>query len=145
VIIPTHMIIALRELGVTEYAGPADNPRIAEYLKVVRMPGEDEIPWCAAYTAWVLDKDGYVFPYKPNARSFLTFGMETEQPVFGDLVVLKRGTKSWQGHVGFYLDQSNTYIEMLSGNRLNRVAISPYKKSDLLGYRMVSAERKVIT
>jgi hypothetical protein len=37
-----------------------------------------------------------------NARSYLNFGMRTDQPKPGDVVVLsRRDTNGWEDHVGF--------------------------------------------
>jgi uncharacterized protein (TIGR02594 family) len=141
---PSHMLIAFKELGITEFAGHADNPRISEYLSVVNMPGKDEIYWCAAYASWVLKKDGYVFTWQPDAKSFLKFGIHTTLPYFGNIAVFDRGKESWMGHVGFIVDDSINYIMLLSGNVRNRVCVEPYPKSKLVDIRDPRGERRII-
>jgi hypothetical protein len=58
------MPIALREIGVKEYAGAADNPRIVEYLSSTTniSPTErsnDETYWCSAFVNWCVEKAVY--------------------------------------------------------------------------------------
>ena len=53
----------------------------------------------------------------------------------GDIVVLSRGTSSWQGHVGFYVGSAGREIEVLGGNQNNAVSIASYARDRLLGLR----------
>jgi hypothetical protein len=58
-----------------------------------------------------------------------------QKPQLGDIVVFWREKKdSWKGHVGFYINETNTHINVLGGNQNNMVCIKPYPKSRLLQY-----------
>ena len=138
--IPYHLTIALTQMGVIEFAGRDSNMIIDKYLQSVGIQGNDEIPWCAAFTNWCLNEADIVTDGKPNARSFLRFGKRLTTPELGCVVVLSRGTKSWQGHVGFYLDYHRGLIRILGGNQKNRVGINAYSSNKLLGYRKVEYE-----
>ena len=132
------LMIAINELGIMEIPGPESNARIDEYLQTVGQPGDDEIPWCAAYGCWCLEKSGIRSPRSPLARSFLKWGIKLDKPRPGCIVVLKRGIYSWQGHMGFYLnsvDSAGTHFYLLSANDRNTVRVSPFSESRILGYR----------
>ena len=133
--IPKHLIIALEEIGEAEIAGEDFNTRIAEYLETVDMIANDEIPWCAAFVNWCLNKAEIFGTALPNAKSYLEWGYNITQPVVGAITVFDRGKHSWQGHVGFFLDQSDNYVYIIGGNQSNRVSIRPYNKNKLVGYR----------
>ncbi len=128
--------IAKGELGEKEIPGDMDNPRIVEYGESVDLEvSDDETPWCAIFVNWCLKKVGQEGTNLATARSFLDWGVGIEYPTKGCIVVFKRGNSSWQGHVGFYVEENNTYIKVLGGNQSNSVKYSWYRKSDLLGYR----------
>jgi len=133
--IPRHLAVALKEIGIMEVEGNNSNPRINEYLESVGMRGDDEIPWCAAFVNWALEQVDVLGTKSPAARSFLTWGYRINDPMLGCIVVLKRGSGSWQGHVGIFLDDYKGYIRILGGNQLNRVGINAYPKIKLLGFR----------
>jgi len=133
-----HLQIALQELGVKEVAGDGDNPRIVEYLKSVEMRADDEIPWCAAFVNWCLEQSGCAGTKRPNAKSYLSWGYSIKEPVPGAIVVFDRGKYKWQGHVGFFLDQTKSYVYLIGGNQENKVSVRPYDKRKLEGYRWSS-------
>ncbi|CDN96091.1 TIGR02594 family protein [Agrobacterium tumefaciens] len=97
-------------------------------------------PWCAAFVNAVLATQGIEGTGKLNARSFLNFGLPTDNPQPGDVVVFKRGNSEIQGHVGFFngFDQNGNII-VTGGNQSNSVKTSTYKKEDLLGFRTAGA------
>ena len=134
--IPRRLIIAFSELGIKEINGDGSNARIDEYLKSVDQPSDDSIPWCSAYVNWVMRISGYKGTDNPAARSWLKWGVSCE-PELGCIVVLKRGS-SWQGHVGFYLNDEGNRIYILGGNQSNMVCVKSFLKSDVLDYRKQS-------
>lgn len=146
-VFPIHLAIAFNEMGVTEIPGPGNNPRIAEYLKSVGLPGIDKIPHCAAFANWVVeggDIPGYAGVQGTDsglARSFLNWGYSIDKPLLGCIVVLKRGLDVRKGHVGFYLDDSRGFIRILGANQGDRVGINAYAKVRLLDYRYHSKWR----
>lgn len=136
--LPAWLEAALVELqhGVAEVPGPASNPRISEYLGDLKNPLEgDETSWCAAFVNWCLEKSGVGGTDMPNARSYLLWG-QLSKPRLGAVTVLWRNNPtSWQGHVGFLLDDSPTSLYLLGGNQGDRVSVSAFPKDRLLGYR----------
>lgn len=92
-------------------------------------------PWCAAFVNSILKKNNIKGTKSNLARSFLRFGVKTNSPKKGDIVILKRGKSSWEGHVGFFVKQTKTHVYLLGGNQGNKVSIKAYSKHRLLGYR----------
>jgi uncharacterized protein (TIGR02594 family) len=92
-------------------------------------------PWCAGFVNGVLGASGVQGTGKLNARSFLNFGMPTDRPKKGDVVVL-----GWadgvHGHVGFFQGfDSNGRVRILGGNQGNRVSVQSFDPRHVLGYR----------
>lgn len=134
---PDWFKIACEELGVSEEFGANHNKRIIEYHQATFLKAsDDETPWCSAFLCWCMEKAGMESPRSPVARAWLQWGSPLSIPQKGCIAVFKRGTKSWQGHAGFFVADNKDEIYVLSGNQDNRVSIAPYKRSDFLGYRM---------
>jgi len=131
------MPIALQEMGVKEYAGAADNPRIIEYLSSTTLgPADrsnDETPWCSAFVNWCVVKAGYEGTDSAWARSWLTWGKELETPRRGCVTIFSRNVG---GHVAFFIGEGSSGIDVLGGNQSDAVKISTYAHSRLLGYRV---------
>lgn len=129
--------IAMGELGVSEFPGPDQhNPRILEYHQATSLRATaDEVPWCAAFVNWVLSKAGIVGTNSAQARSFLTWGLRLPALRKGAIVVFKRGTKEWQGHVGFADQWDDKHVWIVSGNRADGVQLDAYPLSDILDIR----------
>lgn len=131
------MAIARNELGQVEIAGPENNERIVEYGKYVDMEVvSDSLSWCATFVNYVLEKSGYKGTRSPVARSFSNWGRKIEGPVYGCIVVLSRGSVSWQGHVGFFVGFKGQDLLILGGNQDDSVSIKKYKRNKVLAYRM---------
>lgn len=104
----TAFDLAQRFVGeVKEVPGVGHHPFVQWCHLLVGLGADqpDETPWCSSFVnaiAWQLR-----LPRSKSAaaRSWLDIGEEVS-PTFAsvgyDVVVLKRGTQSWQGHVGFY-------------------------------------------
>jgi uncharacterized protein (TIGR02594 family) len=131
------MPVALQELGVREYAGAADNPRIVDYLSSTNLSrierSNDETFWCSAFVNWCVEKAGYEGTDSAWARAWLTWGKELKQPRRGCITVFKRNEG---GHVAFYMGRTSSGIKVLGGNQSDAVNISTYAASNLLGYRI---------
>lgn len=131
--------IAREEIGVKEVTGRGSNSRIIEYHKATElMASNDMTPWCSAFVNWVCDQAGIPKTNKANARSWLLWGEKITEPEIGDIVILSRGSSSWQGHVGFVAEKPTSlspFIKVLGGNQDDSVNISPYMKARVLGYR----------
>jgi len=131
------MPVAIREIGVYEYAGAADNPRIVEYLSSTSL-GEpyrsnDETAWCSSFVNWCVEKAGYAGTDSAWAKSWLNWGQAIKKPRRGCIVVL---TREGGGHVGFFMGETSKRIKLLGGNQGDEVCIASYPHSRLLGYRV---------
>ena len=135
----TPFEIAQSYIGTTEGLGPEDNPAImAMYASVGHDWVEhDSVAWCAAFVGHCLEKAGLRSTRRLNARSYLDWGIPVDlaEAQEGDIVVFSRGSKSWQGHVGFFVKAAGAMIEVLGGNQSDAVTIQRYAKSRLLGVR----------
>lgn len=131
--------IAQGYIGTTEAPGAADNPKILEMYATIGQDWveHDEVAWCAAFVGHCMEKAGIRSTRKLNARSYLEWGVPVElteaQP--GDIVVFRRGSSAWQGHVGFLKAQSGASIEVLGGNQGDAVNIRRFSATKLLGVR----------
>lgn len=139
------MAIAEQEKGVSEIPGAGNNPRVLEYLRSTTnltktAVSKDETPWCSAFVNWCLQQAGYDRTKNALARSWLAWGRAIATPRRGCIVVFQREKKF--GHVGFYLEETETEIKVLGGNQQNaetkifEVSEKYYPKSELLGYRI---------
>ncbi len=138
---PKWMSVARNEIGVKEYSGSADNPDVVKYLKsvdILSMSAQrnDETAWCSAFVNWCMEEVGIKGTEKANARSWLEWGEKLEVPEVGCVTVLWRGEpKGWQGHVGFFVKETPSYVYLLGGNQSNQVKIQKYPKNRVLDYR----------
>ena len=133
--------LAFEFIGLTERRGLDHNPEILSFFHAIGHTWvlDDETPWCAAFVGAVLKKAGYEHTGKLNARSYLTIGEPIIVPELGVIAVFYRGNKDGaSGHVGFYLGESENDIYVLGGNQSDKVNVSSYQKSKLLGYRRLS-------
>ena len=136
--LPKWYLIARKELesGVIEIRGEEHNPRIIEYHQSTSLKAtDDETAWCSSFVNWCVDMAGLKGTDSAAARSWLKWGKSIDEPKEGAIVVLKRGNKPWQGHVGFFVGIKDNHILMLGGNQGNEVNISSYSKDRLLDYR----------
>jgi len=136
--------IALSQYGHKEVVGRAHNPHILKYFDATNSSAvaiADETSWCSAFLNWCAREAHLPYTKKLNARSWLTIGVETKEPMIGDVVIFWREAKSsWKGHAGIFIREDDTNIWVLGGNQSNSVNISPYPKSQLLGYRRLEQD-----
>lgn len=132
-----HILIAMDEIGVTEFKGEANNPRILQYAKDCGIPyTSDDTAWCSLFVNWVALKSKLPRTNKLNARSWLDIGTKVTTPKVGDVCVFWREHKdSWKGHVGFYMTGNDKQIAVLGGNQGDSVSVKFYPTKQLLGYR----------
>lgn len=143
---PAWLSLARAELGVKEFPGSADNPRIIKYWNDAGMAnvadGQDEVPWCAAFVGAMLARSSLSHSGKANARSYEKWGRRLNSPVLGCVVVFSRPPKAWQGHVGFYVGQNTArrVITVIGGNQSDSVSVASFPHERVLGYRWPSSE-----
>lgn len=131
---------ALTYYGEKEVAGRRANPRIVKWLRAIFPAAHsDETPWCSAFMFHIAGLCAAERPVENQglARSWLTVGEHVlpKNAAPGDVVVFKRGTKAWQGHVAIFVRRKGAYIYCLGGNQKNSVNIGAYKESDLIAVR----------
>jgi uncharacterized protein (TIGR02594 family) len=131
-----HMEIAISQAGVTEFVGRESNPIILNWAKECGIPYyEDGISWCSLYVNWVAFKSKLPMSKKLNARSWLDVGKRVTTPRTGDVCVFWReSVDSWMGHVGFYISENSTSVQVWGGNQGDKVCLASYPKSRLLGF-----------
>lgn len=141
--------IAQGYIGTTESPGPEDNPAIVEMYASVGHDWveHDSVAWCAAFLGHCLEKAGLRSTRRLNARSYLDWGISVDlaDAQAGDIVVFSRGSKAWQGHVGFFVKAAGASIEVLGGNQSDAVNIQRYSKSRLLGVRRAGNVAPAVT
>lgn len=134
---PKWYDLARKEIGTKEVPGKGDNPKVVRYYADAGFSGikHDSVAWCAAFANAMLERSGVKGCNSLTARSFLKWGKKLDRPVEGCIVVFKRGNSSWQGHVAFFVKESNKYVTVLGGNQADAVNVRRYSKSKFLGYR----------
>lgn len=131
------MPLARRFVGLKEIRGSKHEPEIVRFFKESGFPDvrDDETPWCAAFVNAMLLRAGYKGSGALTARSFVKLGEKLAKPRVGCIVVVRRGA-SWQGHVGFFLEERGGFVRLLSGNQANAVTDTGwYPKEKIVAYR----------
>lgn len=135
---PLWLRIAEREIGVAELSGASrNNPVILDYFRATTLRADvDEVPWCAAFVGWVLQRSGFTGTRSARARSYESYGRPCG-PEVGAIVVMRRGGNPLQGHVGFLVRhaQNRPIIEVLGGNQGDAVKVSRYDANAVIAYR----------
>jgi len=135
--------LAKDEVGVVEWRD-GNNPKVVGYFRDAGHPQvkEDETAWCAAFVGAMLHRAGLKGTGLLTARSYLDWGIpvELKDAKEGDIVILKRGDSTWQGHVGFFVKYDGSLITVLGGNQGNAVNRRPYGAGRLLGIRRIPAK-----
>lgn len=131
------LTLARGEIGVKEMKGKKHNPQIIQYhLTTSYKATSDEVSWCSAFVNWCLLNSGFTGTNNAAARSWLKWGRELKKPQHGCITILwRRSPKSWQGHVGFFIDEDHENVFLLGGNQKDSVCIRAYPKNRVLGYR----------
>lgn len=134
--IPKFLKIGLKEVGIKEYAGEADNPDVIKYHKTTAgRYSDDEVPWCGSFVNWVMLKAGYdiTVPYPERATSWEMFGEVIDEPVLGTVAIKSR---RGGGHVCIVIGK-DLYGNLLclGGNQNDEVNIKVYPQSAFHAFR----------
>lgn len=108
-----------------------DNQELKDLLKF----NPKTTPWCSGFVNAIEKLCKRKGTGKLLARSYLEYGNPVTTPRLGDIVVLRRGNSSWQGHVGYFIERDTSGILVLGGNQSNKVCYKYYNAEDLLAYR----------
>ena len=110
-------------------AAPAGKPIVSGF-------SDDDIAWCGLFAAiiayWRMKKITEVVKNPLWARNWLNYGVRTQQPSLGDVMVFERGKG---GHVGFYVGEDVGFYHIFGGNQSNAVTITRMSKKRFLGAR----------
>lgn len=137
---PPWLTEARALLGTDEVAGVGNNPVIMQWAEDMDQwyPGDDT-PWCGLFVAHCMTKGAPEEPQTFNrlgARNWAEYGKEVE-PSVGAIAVFWRThpTKSWNGHVGFFVGADDTTYHVLGGNQSDSVTVTRISKHRLLAAR----------
>lgn len=137
-------LLAVAEIGTVEWS-EGDNPKILEYFRDAGHPEikNDETAWCAAFVGAMLRRAGMIPTGFLTAQSYLSWGdsVPVASMQQGDICIVKRGTKSWQGHVFFVHKFDGKRLWGLGGNQSNSVNIQEFPvNSTILGVRRAKSQ-----
>ena len=129
------IVEAEKHVGLAEIKGSEHNPEILQFWKDIKRGGikTDEIPWCAAFVGACLERAGIPSTRFEGALSYLEWGSNLTEPVYGCVVVFAR---MGGGHVGFVVGKDeNGRLMVLGGNQADAVNIAPFERFRVVAYR----------
>lgn len=136
--IEAHKIL---NLNWKEVPGKESNPLIKQVFSEVILNDGDAsdyddsaIAWCSIGMNWLVQKCGGKGTRSMGARSWCAWGKKSTG-IPGDLVVLRRGTSSWQGHIAILKSKGTLYVETLGFNQDNDFCVRKYLRAQVLDYR----------
>lgn len=126
-------------VGMAEVKGAVHNPQILAMLQLDNTwPEGDEVPWCSAFVNYIAHLLGLPRTRSLSARSWLKAGTPIEliEARLGcDVVILERPPEPTAGHVGIFIGRQGGFVELLGGNQSDKVCISKYPESRVIGVR----------
>jgi uncharacterized protein (TIGR02594 family) len=137
---PRWLKAAFKDLGLHEIRGPRHNARV---LEMFRIAGHDEIhddetAWCsAAENTWMVES-GIRGTGSLAARSWLAWGkkLDTSKTIpRGAVLIFRRGTSSYQGHVCTLLEDMGEFLKVIGGNQSDAVTVTTMRRAPLIGAR----------
>jgi len=126
---------ALKLYGTKEKLGPENNPEIMKWVTETGVQGynADSIPWCGLFAALIVKRASWEAVATPLwARSWAKFGVASDVPSLGDILVFSR---DGGGHVGFYVGEDKDTYHVLGGNQSDSVSITRINKARLIAAR----------
>lgn len=129
--------------GQREIKGSRDNPIIVGMFRVSKSSvRDDETPWCSACmnaAFWESELPQFM-TYSLLARSWQNAPncdkVKWRNARYGDLMVMRRGNSTWQGHITAFVryDGPHHFIG-LGGNQSDMVRESRYSRRSLIAIR----------
>ncbi len=134
---PIIVLEGLKLMGTAEVPGAKSNAEIMSWAREVGVANiytNDDIAWCGLFVALLVKRTGREIVKEPLwARSWLKWGVKSELPSLGDIMVFSRDGGG--GHVAVYIAEDATTYHVLGGNQGNKVSITRIKKDRLLDAR----------
>lgn len=133
---PPWLKEAIKNLGVHEGPGAANNPTVVKFYADAGFPGikHDDVAWCAAFVGAMLKRAGYKPSGSLAARSYETYGAKLHRPMFGCIGVKKRPGGGWLGHVGFVVGYDGSRVWLLAGNQGDKVSVASFPASQFTAF-----------
>ncbi|HEV7416422.1 MAG TPA: TIGR02594 family protein, partial [Tianweitania sediminis] len=94
-----------------------------------------DFAWCASFANAAIITAGGKGTGSNAASSFLNWGMGTNNPQPGDIVVLKPQARGATGHVGFVAGFGDGTVEIFGGNQSHGANTKSYGLDQVVGYR----------
>jgi uncharacterized protein (TIGR02594 family) len=140
------MVLAKKEIGISEVAGDKDNPRITEYHKATTLKAtHDEVPWCSSFINFIFFCLGWKRTKSAGAISWLEWGIKLKRPRYGAVCVKER---KGGNHVTFFVRyEMRNGIEGfigLGGNQGNRVCEAWYPLASVKGWMWPEEARHLL-
>ncbi len=133
---PKMLREAIKEYGVVEAPGSANNPKITAWAKEcgIGAYSTDAIPWCGLFMAVCAKRANWARPPNPLwARDWALWGKpRTGGAMLGDVLVFPRGSG---GHVAMYVGEDATHYHIIGGNQSDQVCIIRKAKTPILAIR----------
>lgn len=137
---PPWLAIGRSLIGTDEAAGRANNLTIMAWAdELDQWYPDDATPWCGLFVAHCMAKGAPGTPQDFNrlgARAWGAYG-DPAEAWLGAIVTMWRThpTRSWNGHVGLLVAQSETHFEVLGGNQSDSVNIKRFPRDRVLNLR----------
>ena len=134
---PAWLTLARGDLGVVEGVGKSNNPKVVRFFADAGFAGvkDDAVAWCAASVGAWLARAGRKPSGSLAARSYEAWGVGLAEPRLGCIGVKRRGSSSWQGHVGIVVGASRDKVFMVGGNQGDAVTVAAFPRSEFTGFR----------
>ena len=151
---PIDVARAEMNLGVTEIPG-VSNPRILLFNSTTEGgPENSDVPWCSSFVNYCVEQIPALRP-GTDSKAAMSWHVQhwhqdvTTSPKEGDIVVFERRQGSRDGpvlggHVGFFISQDETQIQVLGGNQHKTINISSFPKDGVSGdthFKLLSIRR----
>lgn len=142
--LPKTISLALEQFGVAEVVGRGSNKTILAWRDALNLAGvkvegysDDDIAWCGLFVAIVcllrMGVPAEVVKEPLWARNWSKYGIKTNKPSLGDVLVFER--PGGGGHVAFYVAEDSSSYHVIGGNQGNKVSITRVLKSRLIAAR----------
>lgn len=150
------MTAAIKDLGVKEAPGSANNPKVVGFWQMAKLSWikDDATPWCAGFVNAKLEETGIKGTRAPNARSFVDWETHVNGWYYGCVIVFNRPPSKSNGHVAFLVAHSKTHVLVLGGNQDDKVSYAILPKwriiakqypSLYIGNKIVLEEQAVLS
>ena len=99
----------------------------------------DDKPCCSSFANWVTKASGESGSGRPNTQSWLNWGKEVSDPVYGAIAVVKGSKgqgKDAKGHVGFVVGQTTDARPILLGGNQDQEVNKSVENRAIYSYRV---------